>query len=393
MKNDLLSKINLFYKLAQPLPNETKLTTSLISFKRSLEHLLDKGISDSDFISWLLTNQSLNEFKTAFFNMRYGGQPNTDHIEGIYGSNKAMISVNRLESHYNPVSEGILNPSKNIPKLFIRIEDFYSDKPKLVDKLVANEQWLISCFVKILRYEESKIDRLLPKFISDNQSKINSLKTFWTKNPTILGSGADGIAFDIGNGMVMKIFQEKFAYEKAKAAQERLFSNRLMPETEAMIYDIGEFKMPGTMIDPLYYLIIERMANVKDMREQYNLPKEYDIETILYVIKKLIISNDKYTELRGTRKTLNNNEIIQKIKEITLDIIKDVNNECSGNIENIEETTAMSKDWLTKLIYEIIVKLLTERKDLHMGNIGINQQGYFRFFDPAYGKGLSSNFD
>lgn len=53
-------------------------------------------------------------------------------------------------------------------------------------------------------------------------------------------------------------------------------------------------------------------------------------------------------------------------------------------IKELSNTLPLRKNWLRTLIEEIAVKYLTQRGDLHLGNIGITNYGDFRYFDSAH---------
>lgn len=63
-------------------------------------------------------------------------------------------------------------------------------------------------------------------------------------------------------------------------------------------------------------------------------------------------------------------------------------------INNVsDKTNILNKNWFYFLIKEMITKILSNRTDLHFGNIRISQNEQLRFFDPAYSSNsqLSNN--
>lgn len=67
-----------------------------------------------------------------------------------------------------------------------------------------------------------------------------------------------------------------------------------------------------------------------------------------------------------------------------MEIAKNLEEEYEDRIVNINNNTLLRGNWLVKFIEEIILKYLTGRGDLHLGNLGVTNQGNFRYFDPAY---------
>jgi hypothetical protein len=55
----------------------------------------------------------------------------------------------------------------------------------------------------------------------------------------------------------------------------------------------------------------------------------------------------------------------------------------------IQQDGQLKDNWLRLYIEEIIVKYLTSRTDLHLGNLGITNSGELRYFDPSYGNWVS----
>jgi len=60
--------------------------------------------------------------------------------------------------------------------------------------------------------------------------------------------------------------------------------------------------------------------------------------------------------------------------------------ELNKAIQDTKKAIPELKDnWLELYIEEVIMKYLTGRTDLHMGNIGVTGYGELRYYDPAYG--------
>ena len=44
----------------------------------------------------------------------------------------------------------------------------------------------------------------------------------------------------------------------------------------------------------------------------------------------------------------------------------------------------LNKTWLQSFVEEILMKYLTGRTDLHLGNLGVTSYGELRYFDPSF---------
>jgi hypothetical protein len=147
-----------------------------------------------------------------------------------------------------------------------------------------------------------------------------------------------------------------------------------------MIYDAGTLGNFGTT--PIYYYIIEKMKTVLSMEKN----DQNTIHEIVKLIKNSVKLNQEYWD---------------SIKEILMDSrehanIKIILNDAAKNLANHLRTTSgldfdgltqkhkLKPWWLESLCEEIIMKLLTGRDDLHVGNLGVTFQGEFRYFDPSF---------
>ena len=54
-----------------------------------------------------------------------------------------------------------------------------------------------------------------------------------------------------------------------------------------------------------------------------------------------------------------------------------------GSTADIEYLSNV-RDWLRTFIEEVFIKYFTGRKDLHTDNLGINNNGQLRYFDPTF---------
>lgn len=261
---------------------------------------------------------------------------------------------------------------------------YYPDNPGMekVPAHFAHEAYLIQALRNL---SWSSIDENfigdVEKFYKKNKNKIDSLRKFYNKPPTYLGGGSDGTAFDIGKGLVLKIFSDNYAYQAAKAAQERLHKFPDIAKTEAMIYDVGELgKFENKKV---FYSIMEKMKTI-----DRSGPEHKFMYNILSIIK------EKIEPITESREWLLNKENIKdpktypalkvKVKRTSRLIAKNIREENRLLLKNIKDTFELNNFWLDNLIEEILMKWLTGRGDLHAGNIGVTNYGRFRYFDPSY---------
>ena len=251
---------------------------------------------------------------------------------------------------------------------------------------MAHENWLITALSSLLSKPKNKnfLDDVAD-FIKENKATIDKIRRhFAVSDPQVLGQGADGVAFAISPSLVLKIFRSEGSLKHALRAMDRLHKNPDLAKTEAMIYDAGKLgELDGHSI---YYYIIERMKPVEKMSS-----------TVYSALARVIddfrgeaysqIDVEKYKRLLKDPKNLP--EVKIAIKEAARSLVKDAKSRLGDRIKVIEQEleTKIKPDWLESLAEEIIVKYLTGRTDLHMGNIGFTGYGHFRYYDPVYGAG------
>lgn len=222
-------------------------------------------------------------------------------------------------------------------------------------------------------------------FVLKNKSKIDKA----TSNNGFsgwLGKGRDGVVAQLNTGFAFKIFTDIVAFNDAKAAMERLHSDPSVAKTEAMIYDVGVL---GTFFGKsIYYYLIEKMTTVSSLSPEVktnlsNITKSILIEIQDFKREWEVLKQDFSTpEKRENAKRV----VYQKVKDITKAIER--NNSKEVEYFNMNAKLQLKSTWLSSLVEEIIMKFLTNRTDVHFGNIGITNFGEFRYFDPSAGNAL-----
>jgi hypothetical protein len=239
--------------------------------------------------------------------------------------------------------------------------------------------------------DEASIQRI-KDFIATNKTKINSIKVSFETTPKVLGTGADGIAFSVGRGLVFKMFQDYTAYSASIEAIKRLHEFPSIAKTEALIYDagiLGEYKA-ARYNSPVYYYLIEKMTPIakQDVINKKALKKVMDEI-------KIRILRDANTLWRPMKQQLEDPANMSQIKQIielqvkprvaqfAKSISTSINDWFGKYVKKVDPKNTLRSEWLIFLTEEILMKFLTSRGDLEMRNLGITGQGYLRFFDPA----------
>ncbi len=310
-------------------------------------------------------------------------------------SKNKHLPDNITSNNFRINSQIILKGYKQIPNLFITAGiQFYTEPAHIIPLNVAHNMFIIDIISKVLGvdyYKNNKeIITFFNEFIKNNKKPIDSIRSFLTTtNPKILGSGADGVALDIGNKKILKIFRDSVAFNKAKEAVHRLHKMPLLSKTEAMIYDIGEFSLenlPESIFishSPIYYYIMEKVKPIS----AYHHAMEDALQNILSTISEFI----DFTKhiWKPLKEKINNPIESEKIKnEVEYWSNKLIQSGVISqfSIREVESSSLgeLSEDWLQHFVEEVMIKYISGRGDLHMGNIGITSYGKLKYFDPAY---------
>jgi hypothetical protein len=362
------------------------------SFIRKLKQLTGADPTPEQWKNWIEANKTvvgslLNNYWSLF---------DSRSIYANIGAQSAYITVDSKTPHrdFEPSSIAILKASAPIPPLWLQIGTVNYDavRREMPSPTLGHYAWLADGISKVMGYAPQ---RDMVRFVTDNKKKIDSVRRlFQTQQPKYLGGGADGAAYDIGGGKVLKIFRDITSYEKALMAFDRLHKSPELAKTEAMIYDIGTLgKFGGDPGDPasgspVYYYIIETMKTLRDVFGEWsNIPLRKILEFIAGRIADI-----KGTKLKVLKKDINDPAkaaLIRKVvKEEAAKLASDIKDEdfLKPSISKMETTIPNLKpNWLELYVEEVIMKYLTGRTDLHMGNIGVTHYGELRYFDPAYG--------
>ncbi len=388
--DQLLALAFRFEKLAQTdpfgLPSD--------SFIRQIRSLTGVNPKPEEWKAWLEANRTVLG-GLADRRWEFNDQRSSYSVVETYPDEKvAYISLDPDLPYPEFVRKAfaMLKATPPLPPLWLQIgRTEYESRPSVPVEL-GHYAWLAEGINQILG-TSSKED--LIKFLANNRLKIDRVRrSFETQQPKYLGGGADGAAFDIGGGKVLKIFRDDISYEKARLAFDRLHKSPSLAKTEAMIYDVGELgRFGGYPDDPtsgrmVYYYIIEMMKPIRELfGGAWNTPISRILTSIAEHIKGI-----KDSKLRALKKAIQDPEkadLIRKVvKEESLKIAEDIRRDYSLKHDVVEAGRVipnLKSNWLELYVEEVIMKYLTGRTDLHQGNLGVTGYGELRYYDPAYG--------
>lgn len=367
-----------------------------LQFTETLEHLLLAAPSSQEWKNWFAANATI-----------LGQLPITSKVWSIGNSyyiychlstspQEVGVFVGTKSTSPYPgeiKSFGIINAVGTIPALWfftINMDSDYDRDKKIVSKSIAHENWLHQSFEYL--FQDVDEDQLI-QFINSNKSTIDKIRASFTVSaPKYLGGGSDGVAFDIGD-RILKIFKDETSFIKAKEAFNRLHTNSKLAKTEAMIYDVGKlgnYKKKSFYDDSyrevsIYYYIMEIMKPLMEILD------EDELEKIRGVLTETVreIYSERHTKWRELKKMISDpsksNAINEIVKNESYKIVNNFSSPLKEDIKSIEKSIPSLEDnWAELYVEEIIMKYLTGRTDLHMGNLGLTHYGELRYYDPAY---------
>lgn len=382
--------------LSQVTPSDNKqYEVAFLDLKRGLGYL-GIAFSPEEWAAWVKGNlEVLNRLPNSYWD-----RDATHSVPAIfsgYSESRFFITTSPKPPDGLDVFEStFLRGIGNIPQLWVFNGEYTNPLIQMrpLAKEFAHYGWIYDSLSRIT-YDSSShsFTPRVEKFISQNQKKIDSITRLFRIRPKLLGSGSDGVAWDIGDNRVLKVFTDLIAYDAAQQAYERLHTNPSLGKTEALIYDVG----PLGQFDKytLYYYIMEKMVPVSTMRSISMELRELVSKTVSKIYRdrefwRKVKTKDLKRDAKLIRDTVKwySEKYSKELKHQEASTVETVTDEYSST--SSEESVPLSKNWLTSLVEEVIMKYLTGRTDLHMGNLGVTNYGEFRYFDPAY-EGWSSN--
>lgn len=397
MKASFLLKIaSLFRKLAED--NEQKYI-----FGNNLVNINSDTLSK--FFSEQLTEDQVNKWKSA----------NSEYIDNkkistpwVFNGDKFICSLSSDDDEElggeitKTPAQYFIKSQKLINAGVVNSQSYYGEvlieqTPKFIGHNGFAFQALSSIVYGTMDLSKLNINLLnkLKYFIDSNSEVISKMMSFINLSPTYIGKGVDGVAFDIGDNKVLKIFRYQDTYNEARKSYERSISDGITSDTEITTYELGKLNTAGG-IPELYFSIIEK---VKPISNDIKVPFRRVLDAIRKSITRLSESGefiiDGKINLQGN---VDNQEYFletYQILETSVESIKSfIDSSLGDDILNIESfyNDELAEFWLDTLIKEMLLKFLTKRTDLHSGNLGLNKDGYFRYFDPVAQSG-KTKFD
>ena len=150
-----------------------------------------------------------------------------------------------------------------------------------------------------------------------------------------------------------------------------MHKNPEIGKTEAMIYDYGELSYNDKK---LYYYVIEKMTT-------FDTSPELSINSFNSFVDDIIYRISKFAR---TNKEIHNIDLEKEHKELNQyinEFISTVDDQDNKYMEQYTKELNLNKKWFERFVEEVLIKIITKREDLHLGNLGITNAGYLRYFD------------
>jgi hypothetical protein len=355
--------IDKFYKLAGVIASDSEsIFSNYLNIQITREDLDKWNQNNSKEISLTLMNKPEIRDDILYFNGR---------------TNKAVIGKTRdsilkfVNDDITVKKEAVLNSTDKIPKLYF-LNFTIDDKSKsFVSKDFAQNDYLVDVFRDLFAVMDiNKVE----EFYNQHKARIDNLRPMFSHKPKFLGAGIEGIAFDVGKGIVLKFFTDAFIYNKALESIRLLHDKPELAKTEVMIYGtgcIGEYDG----LD-LYYIFVEKVRTIE---------KDYDKKDLKIIVKTIDdyirFYNDDFLKLK--EKYSQNKLSIKDLKEHIENAKKVVIGRHRDSVELFTVKEKLRKNWIDRFIEEIFMKYITSRGDLNMENLGYTNTGDLRYFDPT----------
>lgn len=217
------------------------------------------------------------------------------------------------------------------------------------------------------------------EYIKTNKSALDKLRSRFNTMPRRVGAGSDGVVFSIGMDRVLKLFRDPSAYRAAVAAMHRVFKGHSMGAHEVLIDDVGQLGTFDSL--PVYYYIMEKVIPADNALSFDGLN---ELQAVLVSIKEHLLKHRGEIErLRAIRRHVGN--AMAYIGLAAQNISKSVRQTAHSSVAFIDNELGehLRKDWLEKLVEEMLVKYMTNRTDLATRNIGWTN-GKFMIYDAAF---------
>lgn len=369
-------------------------------FIKDLGLLLGQNISPEEFDEWIKKNPAFQNYLDKEWLITSDKYSSFLEATDPASSNEHEYVYIRIYKSSLPVEakevlklkeSSLLQGTSTIPTLY-----FYKVVPlqenvglSTLDKQYHSYMFLAEALSQLFgTIMDNEFKNKFSEFVDKNKDRLSSLFQYMKKAPKFLDKGQDGAVFDLGSNYILKIFKDKKSYQDALSSMHRLHKNPELAKTEAMIYDVGDLGVFDNK--QIFFYIIEKMTPARSLPKEILNPL---IHIVSDIIKNINFQKDYWRPLKDIMHEREQIGMIkQKVTEGAAAISSSIENSLGKEITAINQNLNLRNDWLPSLVEEILMKYLTNRTDLHMGNLGLTNYGNFRYFDPGY-SGLTSEFN